>query len=64
MASSIETRQNVFAVVDSKSNITGVITASKLLEWQYGLELPSHEVDSITWDNPEAMARYELLQKK
>lgn len=64
VASSIETRQNVFAVVDGKSNITGVITASILFEWQYRLQLPSHELDSITWDNPEAMARYELLQKK
>lgn len=64
VASSIETRQNVFIVVDGKSNITGVITSSLLFEWQYKLELPSHELDSITWDNPEAMARYELLQKK
>lgn len=64
VASSVETRQNIFAVVDSKSNITGVITTSILLEWQYKLNLPSHEIDSITWNNPETMAKYELLRKK
>jgi Mg2+/Co2+ transporter CorB len=63
IASAVETRQPVFAVVDSKSNISGVMSFSLMFEWQYGLELPSHELDSITWNNPEAMARYEIMQR-
>lgn len=63
IASAVETRQSVFAVVDSKSSISGVISFALMFEWQYGLELPSHEVDSITWNNPEAMARYEIIKK-
>jgi Mg2+/Co2+ transporter CorB len=63
IASAIETRQSIFAVVDSKSSISGVMSFALMFEWQYGLELPSHEVDSITWNNPEAMARYEVIKK-